>query len=523
MENRKDFLSLLSNKQKKLILDNLELFERAKNEFESISGNNENNQFNRYIQYYSHLNESNLSLFKDNEELMHDLFVKYCLAPEGYKTGNGEVFACVVGREKNNEDNYVNISVVTPSMAYIDSLYFSAENDNENSYFINILKEEYRPYYYEFTAVLSDEELKCFNSQLRTLKEKTDYTKESCFWFKAKLVIESQNRKDNYFGILNFGGSSSFSEALVFTSMEEVDTETLNYLNNNFKISISPNEPACNKYLNSYFKSFSQFKVKVFNVGQANCIYIENQKSTKHFFFDIGKPNDAYSVKGHTLKIENPDMKPGTVISNNLANIKTLPHELIIVSHWHLDHFASFKELKKHGINSTWILPKIDTRYDIKSAPRLLNYLVKNKANVYYLHSIGKIFDNNSIQLLCSTTARKSDPNTRSLMLRIRDTVFSADCLYEFWPDDLKNNLSDVKRLIVPHHCSKKNINKRGIRVSHNIINSFSNAPGKEAYISAGFNVYHHPNPDHIAELGNASFNIFFTKNTIDCYQFDIC
>ena len=40
-------------------------------------------------------------------------------------------------------------------------------------------------------------------------------------------------------------------------------------------------------------------------------------------------------------------------------------------------------------------------------------------------------------------------------MLRIKDTVFATDCQYEFWPDELKNCLSDVKRLVVPHHCSK--------------------------------------------------------------------
>ena len=187
-----------------------------------------------------------------------------------------------------------------------------------------------------------------------------------------------------------------------------------------------------------------------------------------------------------------------------------------------MDHFAAYKDLNNYGVDSVWILPKIVSKKDIKSANRLFNFLVKNNATVYYLNSTGKIYDNGVIQLLSSTSANKDDPNSRSLMLRIKDTVFSADCLYEFWPDALKNNLSDVKRLVVPHHCSKLSENLSGKQQETVIFNSFSQTPLKEAYISKGFNTYHHPNPDHLVELRKASFDIFFTKNAIDYYEFDI-
>lgn len=536
MDNNEDFLFLLTEQQKKQIYENFKTFEKIYRDYESCLKYDEPEQTNHILSYYINLCKAYPSLSK-TPDLKHELFVKYCLAPKGYITDNGEVFASVIGTEKVNEKNYVNISVITPSMAFIDSLYFSSDNDEErnydnarnidnnniDSYLLNnkFWTKEYRPYYYEFTSVLSDEELKLFFKQIGKLKKESNYKKEDCFWFKAKLVKESQNISGNYFGILNFGGSESFSEGLVFTSLETVDDATSKLLDSIYNISFSPNEPDCINFLNQYFNSFSQFRVKVYNVGQANCIYIEDKNSTKHFFFDIGRPLDSYQVNKHSIK--NADLEPNTDVSKNLISIHSLKHDLIIVSHWHTDHFASFKDLNNnHGLKCAWILPKIDVKYDIKSASRLLKYLVKNHAKVYYLNSKGKIYDNNGIQLLTSTSKSRSDPNVRSLMLRIKDTLFSADSLYEFWPDDLTKNLSDIKHLVVPHHCSKKNKNIRGIQKSQNVINSFSKAPGKKAYISVGFNTYGHPDGSHKTALNNAGFAIKETSSTTDGYTFVI-
>lgn len=516
---KKELIRLISDQLPNSVDENLKAFEKSLNEYNSHSRKLENVQ--RLQHYQNKLFDNDTFHFVSNEEeIKHDLFVKYCLSPDGYKTRHGEVFACVIGTEKNEEDNFVNISVVTPSMAYIDNRYFVSGSPDED----HIWWKEYRPYYYEFTAVFSNEELKRFNSQIENLKCANDYNnhKRWCFWFKAKLVVEKGKEPYGYKGILNFGGSSSFSDELVITSFDTVSKEACKMLNATYKIQVNANNAACSNYLDKYFGISSQYKVKIINVGQANCIYIEDKNSTKRFFFDLGRPSDAYSVRGKKHKIINPDLKPGSNVSNNLNALKHFSHDFIIVSHWHLDHFAAYKDLYRHGVSSTWILPEINIKYDIKSANRLVNYLFLNKARVYYLNLVGRLYNNNGVQILSSTCARKSNPNTRSLILRIKDTVFSADCLYEFWPDDLKNYLSDAKRLVVPHHCSKKNINKRGISDSHRIINSFSKDSGKEAYISVGFNVYHHPNPDHIAELGKALFNIYFTKNVNDYYEFDI-
>lgn len=534
MENKTDFLSLFTDQQKKRIYENFRTFENLKNEYNLISDDSIDEILISQLKHIWSLKRSDNYSYKNMDELMHDLFVKICLAPEGYKTNNGEVFASVIGIEKDNEDNYVNISVVTPSMAFIDNLYFSSDYDDEriesnnetDNYLLNnrFWMKEYKPYYYELVAHLTDEELEHFNSQISHLKTRSEYDDNNgwSFWFKAKLQEKHVQEPNDYTGILHFGGSKSFANELVITSFEPVATEFSKMLNKTYTIKIKPNKQACVNYLNSFWGNSNSFKVKILNVGQANCIYIEDINSYQHFFYDLGRPNSGFYDWNSRKYLENSDLQPNSDVQNNLDSISGYNPDCIIISHWHLDHFAAYKDLNNYGIDSVWILPKIVSKKDIKSANRLFNFLVKNNATVYYLNSTGKIYDNGVIQLLSSTSANKDDPNSRSLMLRIKDTVFSADCLYEFWPDALKNNLSDVKRLVVPHHCSKLSENLSGKQQETVIFNSFSQTPLKEAFISKGFNIYHHPNPDHLVQLRKASFDIYFTKNAIDYYEFDI-
>ena len=165
-------------------------------------------------------------------------------------------------------------------------------------------------------------------------------------------------------------------------------------------------------------------------------------------------------------------------------------------------------------------MPKIRNDADIKSANRLFKYLINQNTEVYYLSSIGQIYDNSfGFQLLRSKHANKSDPNSRGLILRIKDTLFPGDCLYRFWPDELTNNLNDINRLIVPHHSSKLD---PGLAKNLKIFSLFNKTAGKDAYISVGFNTYNHPNQDHIDELTKASFNLYLTSNTRSYYEFDI-
>ena len=516
MENNTEFLSLLTEQQQEQIKKSLKIFEKTKIECSKSKDESLNNYRYHVLSVEEQKNYDLISSIFDND--IHNAFVKHCLAPEGYKTGSDEVFASVVGIEKNNDSNYVNISLVTPSMAYIDNRYFVSGNDDEDY----IWWKSYRPYYYELVAHLTDDELERFNNQINHLKTISEFNDQKGwgFWFKAKLKEKQACGPNDYRGILHFGGSESYANELVFTSFEPVSTEFNIMQNKTYKIKINPNKRACVKYLHSFFGNTTEYKAEVFNVGQANCIYIEGTNLNQKFFFDLGRPNSGFYDWNTKKYVKNIDLFPGTTVQNNLSYISTLNPNCIIISHWHLDHFAAYKDLNDYGANSVWILPKIISKKDIKSANRLLNYLVVNHATVYYLNSSGKIFDNGIVQLLSSTSAKDDDPNSRSLILRINNSVFAADCLYEYWPDDLIKNINHEMRLIVPHHCSKLSGTQVGKAKEKVVFNSFSKIQMKEAYICKGYNTYHHPNPDHLADLGKASFNINFTENSSQGYVF---
>ena len=514
--NSTDFLSLYSVELKEQINNNLKSFEKINKELRSTYEKEKHECTNDYSISKVERERRKHIIQTIYEQEKHDLFVQYCLAPEGYKNNNGEVFACVVGKERNKDYTNINISVVTPSMAYIDNRYFVSGNNDEDY----IWWKEYRPYYYEFTTTLSKDELKRFNSQIKELKNNTDSSNKDCFWFKAKLKEISKLETSGLSGIVHFGGSPSHSESITITSFETVDDDILQKLNQTYKVTFRSNKCACRKFLSQQFGCDYQYKVRVLNVGQANCIYVKNKNTNYRFFFDLGRPNSDFNDKNSGKRVPNLDLQTNKYIVRNLNRLSKISPNCIIISHWHGDHFAAFKDINDNARKSVWILPKIRNDADIKSANRLFKYLINQNTEVYYLSSIGQIYDNSfGFQLLRSKHANKSDPNSRGLILRIKDTLFPGDCLYRFWPDELTNNLNDINRLIVPHHSSKLD---PGLAKNLKIFSLFNKTAGKDAYISVGFNTYNHPNQDHIDELTKASFNLYLTSNTRSYYEFDI-
>lgn len=520
MENKNDFFALYTEDRINHIKSRLNTFENAKKTLDTQRENEESECKHNYSIPKNKRNNLLHLIQAKYKRKRHDSFVDNCLDPKGYERGDGEVYACVIGSEIINEERHISISIVTPSMAYIDNRYFVSKKPDED----NIWWEDYRPYYYEFTAILTKKEATLFQKQLEELKsDRKDHDNET-FWFKAKLAKKSKDNIISYVGILNFGGSKAFAKKLYINSLEAIDPQILKKLNDTYTISNYVSKYITTKYLDNMFKTTSKYKVRVLNVGQANCIFIINQKTNDKIFFDVGRPNPGFCVAKKWYP--NRDLKPNTNVKKNLAYLHNLTPKYIIVSHWHLDHFAAFNLLNDYGRDCTWILPSIENDKDIKSANRLFKYLADNGVNIQYINttpSDGKIYDNNNgIQIIRCTGQNKGNPNARSLMLRIKDTVFAADCLYEYWPKALKNNLSNVKRLIVPHHCSKQNVKKSGLSESNKIINSFTLVNGKEAYICVGYNKYNHPDGTHKKALKKAGFTVYETRKIAKYYEFDI-
>lgn len=105
----------------------------------------------------------------------------------------------------------------------------------------------------------------------------------------------------------------------------------------------------------------------------------------------------------------------------------------------------------------------------------------------------GKVWENKNKNVIIyqGNKWEAKDLNCSSLILKIKDTVFAGDCLYQYWPDELKKNINDIQNLVVPHHACELDTSDEGVL---NLKTNFSNG---KAIICSGYNTYSHPNNDH--------------------------
>lgn len=422
----------------------------------------------------------------------HALFVETCLIPQGYKDGAGEVYASVREIELSSELAYISISLITPAMAYTDCRYFIEGNDDEDSWW-----RDYRPYFYEFTTTLD------INSNLYSIIAK----KEIGEWFKAKLLVDDNEDNDLILnGALNYGGSKAQSDSLKLLFSNDKAGDLSRKLSQIYKVNIKSSKKSIKAYLDSISSNVGKGSVvRVLNVGQANCIRVSDPNSKTSLFFDVGRPLKGYYNKNGY--VHNTDLDSGTDVTANIGDLNLYKPTCVLISHWHFDHFAAYINLRDYGLNSTWLVPKID-KGTIVSASRLMKYFQKHNASskapdIFCVDGVGKLYDNNNgFQLWKGKVT--SNLNTGCLILRIDDTLLSGDSLYQYWPQGLTNDLGGVKNLIVPHHGSSLG-NAANKNTAHAIISCFSDKQ-KYAYVSCGFNVYNHPDADHINELKNKQF-----------------
>ena len=476
-DDHQDFLHLFSKKRQEMIKNSLE---RANKEYEDLKDESE-------------------PRFSDRN---HKIFVEQCLAPQGYLKGDNEVFAYVASIETDGEYHYANISVLTPLMAYVDERYFGLGQD----YDVDLVwKEEYKPYYYEFIAVLDDEELKNFKKKTKSFKDEEG----NGSWFKAKLL--SLDSGEGFSGTLHYGGSESSSDGLTISNFRKINKDINKHLNDTYEIRYENNDYG--DVLKRMIYKYYNFDVRVFNVGQANCIYIKSPDNEVRMFFDVGRPLKGYYNRKNKQYYPNVDLYDGTPVRNALDTLKDYNPNIIMISHWHLDHYSAYTDLNDAVHKATWIVPPY--KKTMKSVNRLVKAL---KGNVIFVRDDdeNKLFDNEyGFQLWRSPDHSNKDRNRDGLILRIHDTIFTGDSLYSYWPDELKTSLSDVTRIVVPHHCCS--LNTSDIVENKAIIASFASKK-KDAYICVGDNIYGHPDGGHETELKNHKFKLHLTSNCSSLY-----
>lgn len=444
------------------------------------------------------------------KQKLHQLFVDECLAPKGYLDGRPEVFAFISSIEGENviqneqviDYYHIRISLMTPKMAYTDYVYF---NEKDSLWW----NEEYLPYYYSFSCTIPANNT-CWNENLKAHYEENE-------WF--CLNIQRENTPSSIKGILTFEGSEQFSDT-VYIETSGVKPPTL--ISNIYPGSGNPSL-SFEDYISNNLLTSGQYNVRVLNVGQANCIHIATD--TFSFLFDVGGPNAE--VQGRS----NSDLVNGTGIRRSFNILSGYRPDLVIVSHYHEDHYRAYTKLESNGINCDWVFPHTQNSKNDSNIQRIASSASANNRSVYWITQDNLVYDNNvSDNRFQIWRGVQGDLNSHSLILRIRDTIFAADSLYQYWPDGLKQKsvLTSIQKLIAPHHgCSLQvgifipgldfaNLNQyHSINSNNNkTVVSMFGAVNKKAIICYGDNSYGHPGIDHITALKTQGFTVFETGGT---------
>lgn len=442
----------------------------------------------------------------------HTLFKNNCLAPFPKRKEKKTVFIKWLDMstlvDQGDAEDEIHLTVMTPEMLLTDYLFY-AHNAEWGEYRHDVpdswgegMYSLYKPYYYVFDQYEIES---VDDSILQKLKEKDA---SGYKWFQAIIWLDSEAEKNSISdrmlrGRLCFSASKYEAEAIVMEVAEKVaDPDLLKTLK---KIDDFPDRSKFNTNAAPYISQVmgnigTNSFVKVYNVGQANCLYVYLclQGQEKKFFFDVGRPFDTIKPKDST-PYPNPDLDKNTVMSKNLIRIGICKPDIIFLSHWHNDHVLGSMSLGRYAYeessNCTWIAP-FPNEYALEMHRRLIKFLmIQDKIRFIDRRAVinGVVASKGDFTLY---QGQGKGVNDSSLLLRLKNTLLAGDCMYQYWPKNLLQDIDDIEQMVIPHHGSELKPNDEAI------INNTVKLSRQTAVICTGENGYTHPNQTHINDLG---------------------
>lgn len=318
----------------------------------------------------------------------HNLFVKKCLMPFPKKGEKKTVFIKWLDvstlTDGGNIEDEIHLAVMTPEMLMTDYL-FLAHNTNwieRRSDISKMWSSEidslYKPYYYAFDQY----DIKNVDNSLQQmLKEKNN---KGYKWFQATIRLADREESEINISMKALRGNLCFSASqyeikniFIEDIKDDMNIELrkqIEAVDHSPQITSGVVDVSKNNVLNSLNGSFDTDSfVRIYNVGQANCLYIHLKKwgREQRIFFDVGRPADR--VNG----IVNKDLSK-TGISKSFKCIASCSPKMVILSHWHKDHVQAAQTLGMvayYKQRCEWIAP-IPNEDAIESYKRLINYLM---------------------------------------------------------------------------------------------------------------------------------------------------
>ena len=260
-----------------------------------------------------------------------------------------------------------------------------------------------------------------------------------------------KRRIENYLKVKANAVNTLKSQCVINKECIDGEKTTIDY--NIVKEKVSKSFPA---------KLTSSTKIKVYNVGQANCIYLHKNPNYGRILIDVGI--DKSWIKNNTIKPSHD------FVSRNFDYINRIKPNIVILSHWDLDHILGVCLLKEKIFPVVWLAPDISQREPVPiGALRLAYYLYLCNKLLMVGHSFDRelFWENNCISIYKGESYLKNHlkdneiANNHGLIVKLKfnnlDMVFPGDCMYDAWPDSIHIKSHQYDFLMIPHHGSANN------------------------------------------------------------------
>ncbi|HEY4601292.1 MAG TPA: MBL fold metallo-hydrolase [Cerasibacillus sp.] len=382
---------------------------------------------------------------------------------------------------------------------------------------LETLREDYRPYFYEFyieedksqlhkfqigeiyEVVIADKYYKVKEEEINIYEGSLLFSASPLIEIPATLIIKSKLSHDEKEKI-------NESEKILRQKLETKRVKDGKLIERSIMNKIPTTEEL-------------DFEITIYNVGQGNWskITVSDSKGNKlDIVYDVGMGNSRNLSL--TKKIA---QKAAAAIEE---------HHIFILSHWDLDHIKGVVYLTEIQFNTTWIVPELPSNISF-SALRLALYLFRHpNINVIFVSeelNNKAIFSNKYIALgkgegkKIGTKAIRNNieyktsytiNNNIGLVLCVKNKeekiLFTGDCEYIQLPIEFLNTKYDA--IVMAHH---------GASIKYDDLTEIGMLPASKneskAYVCVGKN-NKYPHCKHVAAIKNLNFKVVETRSYIN-------
>lgn len=251
-------------------------------------------------------------------------------------------------REEENSSigDYLRLCVLSEEALEYDNFIFRLLEFSDGE-FGETFRDIFRPYFIEYYVDCSE----------LSIKQKDFFLNNSETWFKGYFISDEVSNVDDgmiFTGAYVYSASPvKYKGKKIVIDSNSVDSDFLNKIQKTYRLppNYCSNDISIEEYLKEIFSDVIFNKVRIYSVGNGNCVYSYGKtgRKEKRLLYDIGFDNE--SAVRQSLAAEDYMYKSAI---NRIRNLKP---DCIILSHWDADHYKACAYGREEIFECMWIAP----------------------------------------------------------------------------------------------------------------------------------------------------------------------